>query len=319
MRRVAEIFGWMVAASCVACDPEDAFVEAAPAGPREAQANGWMLNGWMLNGWMLNGWMLNSGVLSNPNNQADNIQIVDMKLGNYAPTTEVWIEDSRLVMANAQAVEFADAALVGATIQYNVAESGNAKKKYVKITSAAPVQVGSDVWAYDMDVRVGNKGAWAPLCIDGNGQRVKVLVLGDVWDPATGARLDQFTGAATFACRGGALAKCVEMGYRPWASATLHAYHQACARMIRADYCGDGVSHTVTGTTIHVLDAIGVQNADPNVSYAVEAEWGPNGAVCLNPANTRLPNQTIGCSRPACGAAFASGGLIQSGKVLAGP
>ena len=64
-----------------------------------------------------------------------------------------------------------------------------------------------------------------------------------------------------------------------------------------------------------VLDQIGVQNKDPYIKYAVEAEWGPNGAVCLNPGNTRLANQSIGCQIPTCGTSFASGGLIQSGKI----
>jgi hypothetical protein len=123
----------------------------------------------------------------------------------------------------------------------------------------------------------------------------------------------------TFACRTAALAKCVEFGYRPWSvksGTSLADHHQACTRMVRADYCGTGQAHTVSGTPVHVLDKLGVQTADPNVPYVVEAEWGPNGATCLNPANTRLPNQAIGCNLPTCGGSFASGGLIQSGKLV---
>ena len=51
-------------------------------------------------------------------------------------------------------------------------------------------------------------------------------------------------------------------------------------------------------------------------SYAVEAEWGPDGATCLNGSNARHPELNIACDIPACGASFASGGLIQSGKML---
>ena len=86
--------------------------------------------------------------------------------------------------------------------------------------------------------------------------------------------------------------------------------------MVRADYCGDGVTHTTNGTPIHVLDALGVQTVDAGVNYVVEAEWGPDGATCLNGSNTRHADQNIECDIPACGSSFASGGLIQSGKVL---
>ena len=54
---------------------------------------------------------------------------------------------------------------------------------------------------------------------------------------------------------GGAIAKCVLWGYRPWATyngTPLAQYHQACTRMVRADYCGTGTSYTVTGNRISV-------------------------------------------------------------------
>ncbi|MBL8974013.1 MAG: hypothetical protein JNK56_25700, partial [Myxococcales bacterium] len=49
-------------------------------------------------------------------------------------------------------------------------------------------------------------------------------------------------------------------------------------------------------------------------------EWGPDGAVCLNPANTRLPDVEVACADllPPCGEDFAAGGLLQSGKLVGG-
>jgi hypothetical protein len=36
-------------------------------------------------------------------------------------------------------------------------------------------------------------------------------------------------------------------GYKPWGHApegtSLAAYYQTCVRLVRADYCGDGVGH----------------------------------------------------------------------------
>jgi trimethylamine:corrinoid methyltransferase-like protein len=83
--------------------------------------------------------------------------------------------------------------------------------------------------------------------------------------------------------------------------------------MVRADYCGDGVSHTVEGVAIHVLDEIGIEEVDPNAVYTIEAEWSSAGATCLNPESTRLTGASVTCELAACGESFASGGLIQTG------
>jgi hypothetical protein len=98
------------------------------------------------------------------------------------------------------------------------------------------------------------------------------------------------------ACRGGAIAKCVEWGYRPWATAvecddercfeiSLTDHHQACTRMARADYCGDGTPHTENGTLIDIYDdlspPIASAEAAGHHSWGVEAEWGPAGATCV--------------------------------------
>ena len=36
-------------------------------------------------------------------------------------------------------------------------------------------------------------------------------------------------------------------------------FHQACTRLVRADYCGNGVYHTATGTSIDVYDSLNIQ------------------------------------------------------------
>src|SRR5690606_31401908 len=87
----------------------------------------------------------------------------------------------------------------------------------------------------------------------------------------------------TWACRGAALAKAVEWGYAPWRTAggeSLQAAHQAGVRLIRADYCGNGVTHTINGNPIDVSDKWGIQ--EPGTDWPIEAKWGPDGAVCLN-------------------------------------
>ena len=65
----------------------------------------------------------------------------------------------------------------------------------------------------------------------------------------------------------------------------LADHHQACTRMARADYCGDGVPHTLNNTPIDVYDRlvpyIQTLASVGNKEWKVEAEWGPNGALCL--------------------------------------
>jgi len=121
----------------------------------------------------------------------------------------------------------------------------------------------------------------------------RALAVGGVWD-ASGARQD-VPGRITFACENGAITKCIRWGYKPWESRDgqpLTDLHQACTRMARADYCGNGRSHTHRDTIIDMYDRLGVlartveSSAEWNPALAsFEAAWAPNGATCL--ARTR--------------------------------
>jgi hypothetical protein len=87
----------------------------------------------------------------------------------------------------------------------------------------------------------------------------------------------------------GAIGKCVRAGYKPWKmmpdGRPGRDYHQACTRLIRADYCGDGISHTRDGVRIEIIDRIG-QAEEPGSDLAFEAGWTPQGASCV--ARARL-------------------------------
>jgi hypothetical protein len=89
----------------------------------------------------------------------------------------------------------------------------------------------------------------------------------------------------SFSCTSGALAKCIRMGYEPWAfthkGAPLLDTFRSCIRMVRADYCGDGRSHTRDGTLIDVYDRFGIQLRVPAPDLTFEAAWAPDGAVCV--------------------------------------
>ncbi|MEO1234957.1 MAG: ADYC domain-containing protein [Myxococcota bacterium] len=96
----------------------------------------------------------------------------------------------------------------------------------------------------------------------------------------------------SFACRGSSIAKCMEAGYKPWVSpnsadgqiayrgkevADQPNHLQACVRMLRADYCGDGTSHTIDGRKVEFWDSMGVHKNTRG--WKLEATWGPEGML----------------------------------------
>jgi hypothetical protein len=64
----------------------------------------------------------------------------------------------------------------------------------------------------------------------------------------------------------------------------LKEYHQACTRMIRADYCGNGRSYTFNGTLIEVSDALSPQIQQATQGWPLEGQWNPGGAFCIGDA-----------------------------------
>jgi len=95
-----------------------------------------------------------------------------------------------------------------------------------------------------------------------------------------------YDGSITIACRKrGAIAKCLEDGYKPWRSSQDDQAHQACVRMMRADFCGDGTSWTETGHPVNLWDRYGYQS--DTESWNQEAVWGSNGADIIYHINAR--------------------------------
>ncbi|MCK6587359.1 MAG: pentapeptide repeat-containing protein [Polyangiaceae bacterium] len=141
-------------------------------------------------------------------------------------------------------------------------------------------------------------GSSSPVCgLDSAGLEIMSFPLAGRYDhsagtPTGGSFIDDAT-QFSLACKGAAIAKCAELGYKPFQSVTecnsagqchdvsLAPLHQACVRMVRADYCGDGVSHTYNGTEVDVFDAFGIKDEDLTVPGGVEAEWGVDGAQCI--------------------------------------
>ncbi|HZR34813.1 MAG TPA: ADYC domain-containing protein [Nevskia sp.] len=155
----------------------------------------------------------------------------------------------------------------------------------VKLASITPDPQDPDILRHEYQAQ-DDSGRWAPVC--------QPNFYGETWGfpLALPEGHPGREGAITLTCASGAVGKCVRFGYKPWARGPhgedLAPYHAACVRMVRADYCGDGVAHTKNGTSIDLYDHIGVQkdeDRDNDQEFPLEAGWSPQGAVCL--ARTR--------------------------------
>jgi hypothetical protein len=192
------------------------------------------------------------------------------------------LEEGRL-MTTTSAREFVGAVLQGKTLDGTSLE--------VALCGAEPDARDSSVERYRLEVWRATSQTWEDPCIATGGRVTgRALAVSGVWNAsgASGAVEGQFT----FACEAGTIAKCVDWGYKPWSEKdgqSLTALHQACTRMARADYCGNGKSHTSDGVLIDVYDDYKVMTRMTesgggwDVSRgAFEAAWNPEGATCLS-------------------------------------
>jgi len=80
----------------------------------------------------------------------------------------------------------------------------------------------------------------------------------------------------------GALTSCLQRGYLP---DTHRKELLACIRAFRADYCGDGQPHTLSGTLLKIHD-LTINKMTPDqcgdLGLTFEASWSEEGAVCLS-------------------------------------
>jgi uncharacterized protein YjbI with pentapeptide repeats len=138
-----------------------------------------------------------------------------------------------------------------------------------------------------------------PLCGPGG----RGLFVPGVWD-STGARHDTLGTGATavgvsYSCTDGAIAKCVLWGYHP--SIVGADLHQSCTRMVRADYCGSGVSYTKNGTLIDVYDTQGIEQPTAgDSSFVFEAAWTTSGAACVNRTRYEAVSPSGSVVMPSC-------------------
>jgi ADYC domain-containing protein len=207
--------------------------------------------------------------------------------GLRADGTPITIADTGAPLAGAD--------LVGSTWTGNVSDGTTVA---LRIDAAAPGNgANAELWSYR--VSAAFDGTWRPLCVDAVGVTGFADSVGGSWNLAQGVlgggAYHAGTAEFTLACRGSAIAKCVELGYKPWTGLSVEL--AACVRALRGDYCGDGTPYTVDGTLVNLYDRAGV--VPDGVAWTPEAEWTANGARCVSKKKATRFSQAAD-AKPSC-------------------
>lgn len=204
---------------------------------------------------------------------------------------KVEIDGTRFRVTTSDGDVLSQSALIGAVLTLDDAKGARITFR-IDEAIPDPKDPSGEIILYRFMVRDAATGRWRNMCgPDPDGVSMGFPLAG-VWSSAG----EHLASGQTFnlTCTSGANAKCVRMGYKPWKKTEdgtpLWKHHQACTRMMRADYCGDGVSYTKDGTLINIYDRKGIQVSDPSLGLDFEAAWGPDGAVCVR--KVRIPEKT---------------------------
>jgi ADYC domain-containing protein len=278
--------------------------------------NGRSLNGRSLNGRSLNGRSLNGLTLDGVS--ARDVMLGDTGVVDVALSATVF--SGRLGTKADTAALIAREAFVG-SVWIGSLSDGSTIPVRIDGMEALPTP-NADLLGYAISYETADEGR-IPYCgVEDDGSPTLAIPMEGAWNyrenvGGAGDYDDSRNKGFTFACRHAAIAKCIELGYRPWAKRndkSLKPLTVACTRMLRADYCGTGVSYTVDGTLLDLNDRLEIQQpSEPG--WSVEAEWGENGAVCLSPGSgDRFTNSGL---MPTCYAKLSS--VRDCGAKLDGP
>ncbi|HEX8434581.1 ADYC domain-containing protein [Archangium sp.] len=221
------------------------------------------------------------------------------------------LEGGRLV-----AMPEASRSLVGTVLR---GTSSEGKPVEVAVCGAESSPGDAELVWYRLEAWNQRAQRWENPCVATNTvPDPRALAVGGVWD-ASGAH-QAVEGKFTLACENGAITKCIRWGYKPWAShngQSLAELHQACTRMARADYCGNGQSHTSQDTPIDMYDRLGVLAPTTQRSAAwdperasFEAAWAADGATCLSRTRDRRALETV---MQECPGRFQKGPAVELG------
>lgn len=156
---------------------------------------------------------------------------------------------------------------------------------------------------YNAEWLGGTGGGWTSFCphpyqfadnTQGNLTEYMIPVGGAAWE-LNGSKTVAGADTIQLSCTHDSVGACATWGYLPW-DETLAGAHQACTRMKRGDFCGNGDPATTVNsssfehTQIQVWDNLGLNDAYGQTAATMEASWNENGAVCFNRSEYRSNN-----------------------------
>ncbi|HEY9879130.1 MAG TPA: ADYC domain-containing protein [Leptolyngbyaceae cyanobacterium] len=163
-----------------------------------------------------------------------------------------------------------------------VDEQGNPLKFQIRNVELDPQDPEQEIHLYTIFYQDKQDSEWKNLCTPDRDNVAKAIPFKGTWDKK-GNYIE--SDIVTFGCTSGNIGKCARFGYKPWKVVNgrpLRDFHQACMRMLSADYCGDGIAHTRQGTPINIYDVLEIEKPEPAPNMVFEAAWGPDGATFVN-------------------------------------
>lgn len=253
------------------CDPKDVgeFGEADDAGEVEFRPIGgvWLNTSSIgplqfsqidLDGQALDGLTLTDVLIQGPNDQ-------------WLPLD--WVRASGWQLRGKRGdVEYSGADLVGSRWQLSTTAA-----EPVEVWISAYQFISSQQARYTFQTRTPD-GAVVYVCDpDADGDHSAILIKDLTVEHTTGAMAAR-EHTMYIACLSGAVGKAYKWGYDPDDSVSDF---EAAVRMVRADYCFDGTSWTVNGTSMQVQD---LMDSGPFLypDHPTEAVWTRTGLACLS-------------------------------------
>jgi hypothetical protein len=199
-----------------------------------------------------------------------------------AAAQSVAVEGTQFRVTLADGLVLPQEALKGVALTFGDG-SGHHRRLRIDSIEADPKDPEGEVMLYGLSEQDPRSGEWRNACLpDPDGRRLGFPLPGFF---SADGRYETQPGKLLITCIGGAEGKCVRFGYKPWGHApdgtALLPYYQACVRLVRADYGGDGRGTTRNGQPIDIYDSLGVEPPANDPNYEFEAGFGPEGAVCV--------------------------------------
>lgn len=230
-----------------------------------------------------------SGIVKKAKYHGKALDVISVTESNTIPT---WtLHDPAASIDSTVAVS--DQELVGLGLEIEF-EFATAKKiAILEFNDAHPHSGRNVVRTYNIRWQlIGTPSGWKQYCFADRDAKTPdpiVFQRGIEVDPTSGAihRRNPSTSVVTVSCYLGAPAQVYGWGY-DYLDPNTDFYFRAGIHMKRASYCGDENYFTRTGTEILMHDDRPIrEELSLNGNTKLEAQWKPEGAVCVNPENVR--------------------------------